>query len=79
MIETGLIGHWEKIYFPAPVQCMVDPSSRQAKLADVRNPVLVNLRGLFPAFLFLLFGFSLAFIALVAEWIKKTWKFTRYN
>lgn len=46
---------------------MVDPSSRQYKLADIRNPTLVNLRGLVPAFLFLLFGFILALVALLSN------------
>jgi len=79
-MEVGLIAHWEEIYLPKPVQCMVDPSSRQAKLADIRNPALVNLLGLAPAFLFLLFGFILALIALLAEWIKKLqlWKFINF-
>jgi len=77
MIETGLIDRWEKVYLPIPIQCLVDPSSRQAKLAEIRNPALVNLHGFVPAFLFLVFGFILAFIALSAEWVVKLqlWKF----
>ena len=67
MLETGLVDHWFEMYFPNPVQCMVDPSSRQAKLTDIRNPILVNLHGLVPAFLLLLFGFAIALMALLAE------------
>jgi len=76
MLETGLVDHWQKLYLPTPIQCMVDPSSRQAKLADIRNPALVDLNDLVPAFLFLLFGFILAFVALIIEWITKRdlWK-----
>ena len=76
MLETGLIDHWKEMYSSKPVQCMVDPSSRQAKLTDVRNPALVNLHGLIPAFIFLLFGFILASMALLTEWIAKLqlWK-----
>ncbi len=64
------------MYTPDPVQCMVDPSSRQAILADIRNPALVNLQGLVPAFLFLLFGFILASMALFTEWLTtlQLWK-----
>jgi len=69
MIQVGLIDYWQKIYLPQPTQCMVDLSSRQAKMADIRNPALVDLHSLIPAFLFLLFGLILAFIALLAEWI----------
>jgi len=50
---------------------MVDPSSSQSKLADIRNPALVNLHGLVPAFVFLVIGFILALMALLAEWMKK--------
>jgi len=71
MVETGLVDHWYEMYLPTPVQCMVDPSSRQAKLSDIRNPALVNLRGFVPAFLFLVFGFILASMALLTEWITK--------
>ena len=71
MMETGLVDYWKKIYLPTPIQCMVDPSSRQAKMTDIRHPALVDLHGLVPAFLFLLFGFTLAFIALLVEWIIK--------
>ena len=81
MMETGLVDHWQEMYLPTPIQCMVDPSSRQAKLADIRNPALVDLQGLVPTFLFLLFGFILAFIALLSEWIKKLklWKVVHNN
>ena len=56
---------------------MVDPSSLQAMLADIRNPALVNLQGLVPAFVFLFIGFIIASMALLAEWIKKLqiWKY----
>ena len=76
MVETGLVDHWYEMYLPKPVQCMIDPSSRQAKLADIRNPALVNLQGFVPAFLFLLFGFTIASVALSKEWITKLqlWK-----
>ena len=76
MVETGLVDHWFEMYLPNPVQCMVDPSSRQAKLSNIRNPALVNLHGLVPAFLYLLFGFILASIALFTEWVTilKLWK-----
>jgi len=79
MLETGLVDHWKAMYLPNPVQCMVDPSSRQAKLADIRNPALVNLKGLVPAFIFLLFGFLLASMALFTEWMTKLqiWKCIR--
>ncbi len=60
IIETGLADRWVDMYLLTPFQCMVDPSSRQAKLADIRNPALVFLLGLVPASLFLLFGFILA-------------------
>ena len=75
-MEAGLVGHWKEIHLPTPIQCMVDPSSRQAKMADIRNPALVDLQGLVPSFLFLLFGFILALVALIAEWIRnlKLWK-----
>jgi len=49
---------------------MVDPSSRQAKLTDIRNPILVNLHGLVPAFLLLLFGFAIALMALLTEFVS---------
>ena len=77
MMEAGLVEHWTELYLPVPIQCIVDPNSRQAKMADIRHPALVNLQGLVPAFLFLLFGFILAFIALLAEWINKLklWQF----
>jgi len=71
MMGAGLVDYWKKIYLPTPTQCMVDPSSRQAKMADIRHPALVELQGLVPAFLFLLFGFILALIALLVEWIIK--------
>ena len=76
MMGAGLVDYWKKIYLPTPIQCMVDPSSRQAKLADIRNPALVNLQGFVPAFLFLLFGFTIASVALSKEWITKLqlWK-----
>ena len=70
IIETGLADRWVEMYLLTPFQCMVDPSSRQAKLADIRNPALVFLRGLVPASLFLLFGFILALIVLLSEWIR---------
>jgi len=70
MLEAGLVDHWKEIYLPTPIQCMIDPSSRQAKLADIHNPTLVNLHGLAPAFSFLLCGFLLAFMALLAECIN---------
>ena len=80
MMEAGLVDHWKDIYLPKPVQCMVDPSSRQSKLADIRNPALVNLRGLFPAFVFLLIGVTLALTTRLVEWIKKLqlWQFMPY-
>lgn len=72
MMETGLVDYWHEMYFQKPMQCMVDPSSRRAKLADIRNPALVDLQRLVPAFLYLQFGFILAIIALSAEMgIKK--------
>lgn len=71
MMETGLVGYWKNMYLPRPYQCMVDPSSRQAMLDDIRNPALVDLHGLFPTFVFLFIGFFLALIALSGEWIKK--------
>jgi len=76
MMETGLVDHWKEMYLPTPIQCLRDPSSLQAKMADIRNPALVDLHGLVPAFLFLLFGFILAFLALIIEWITKRdlWK-----
>ena len=76
MMETGLVYHWQDIYAPKPVQCMVDPSSRQAKLADIQNPALVNLHGLVPAFLFLLFGYIIASVVLLTEWatMLQLWK-----
>ncbi len=76
MVEAGLVDHWFDMYLPKPVQCMIDPSSRQARMADIRNPALVNLRGLIPAFIFLLFGFILALVALLTEWIimAQLWK-----
>ena len=74
--EAGLVDHWYEMYLPKPVQCMVDPSSRQAKMANIKNPALVNLHGLAPAFLFLLFGFILASVAIFIEWIQmlQPWK-----
>lgn len=72
MLETGLVDHWIDTYFPRPHPCLVDRYSRQAKMAGVRDPSLVDLNRLVPAFLFLLFGLILAFLALLAEWIKKT-------
>jgi len=69
MLETGLVNYWVEMYLPKPVQCLVDRSSRQAILADIRNPALVNLHGLAPAFLFLLFGLILASMALLTEWM----------
>ena len=71
MMETGLVNHWEDIYLPKPIQCMTDPSSRQAIMADIRNPALVDLVGLVPAFAFLLIGCIFAFVVLLTEWIRK--------
>jgi len=48
---------------------MVDPSSRQAILADIRHPAT--------AFLFLLLGFILASMALLTEWMT-TLQFSKY-
>lgn len=70
MIETGLVDFWKNIYLPKPYHCMIDLSSRRAMLDDIRNPALVDLYGLFPAFVFLLFGLLLALVALLGEWIK---------
>jgi len=76
MLETGHVEHWKAMYTPNPMQCMVDPSSRQAKLSDIRNPALVNLHGLVPAVIFLIFGFILASITLFIEWMitLQIWK-----
>ncbi len=71
MMATGLLGHWKDVYVQSPTQCLIDPSSRQAILAGIRNPALVDLHALRPAFLFLLFGFVLAIMVLLAEWINK--------
>jgi len=77
MVEAGLIGHWKNKYLPKPYQCLLDPASLQAKMTDIRYPDLVDLHGLFPAFVFLLGGFVLALLALLAERITKLklWKF----
>ena len=76
MMVTGFVGHWKDIYLPKPIQCMTDLNSRQAMLADLRNPALVNLHGLVLAFLFLSFGFIIVLMVLFTEWIIKLkfWK-----
>jgi len=81
MIQTGLIDHWKSdIYLPKPIKCMLNPSSRQAKLAEIRHPALVNLHGLFSAFVFLFSGFVIALMVLLAEWMKKLhiWKYLTF-
>ena len=71
MIETGLVDHWREFYLPKPVQCMVDPTSRQAMMADIANPTFVDLKGLVSAFTCLLFGIIIALVAFLREWIQK--------
>lgn len=77
MMATGLVDHWADVYVPRPTQCLVDPNSLQAIMADIRNPALVGLPGLVPAFLFLLFGCILSAMVLLAELITKLklWRF----
>ena len=71
MMVTGFVGHWKDIYLPKPIQCMTDLNSRQAMLADIRNPTLVDLDGLVPAFEFLFIGLLIASLVLLGEWVKK--------
>ena len=70
MMETGLVDHWMETFLPKPSQCLVDSSSRQAMLDDIRNPALVDLDGLVSAFVCLLFGSILSFIVFLTECVK---------
>ena len=71
MMETGLVDHWMETFLPKPSQCLVDSSSRQAMMNDIRNPALVDLVGLVSAFVCLLFGSIVSFIVFLAECVKK--------
>lgn len=76
-MATGLVHHWEDVYVPRPTQCLMDPNSLQAIMADIRDPALVDLPGLVPSFLFLIFGCILSAMVLLAELINKAklWQF----
>lgn len=62
---------WIDRFSPKPYQCLVDQSSRQEIMADIRNPTFVNLKSLYSAFLYLFLGFIFSFLVFLIEWIRK--------
>jgi len=69
-METGLVDHWMKIFLPKPSQCLVDSSSRQTMLDDIRNPALVDFEGLVSSFVCLLLGSIVSFVVFLTECVK---------
>ena len=74
MHGAGLVNLWLNRFRPMPSQCMTDPTDRKEIMAQIRNPSLVNLKILYSAFLYLILGFTLSFIALSIEWVRKLYE-----
>ena len=73
-MQTGIIDHWDEWFRPMPPQCLDKMKSvykpQNSKTLKMKNhPPALSLKNLTGAFIVLLFGFSLSFLAFLCEQI----------
>lgn len=73
-MQTGIIDHWDLWFRPMPLQCQgniksVDKPKSSKTLKMKNRPPALSLKNLTGAFIVLLIGFSLSFLAFLCEQI----------
>jgi hypothetical protein len=74
LMQTGIIDHWDLWFRPMPLQCLSNIKNvykpKNSKTSKMKNrPPALSLKNLTGAFIVLLFGFSLSFLAFLCEQI----------
>ncbi len=73
-MQTGIIDYWDLWFRPMPLQCLSNIKNvykpKNSKTSKMKNrPPALSLKNLTGAFIVLLFGFSLSFLAFLGEQI----------
>jgi hypothetical protein len=67
LLQTGIIDHWDSWFRPMPRQCMANVKKGYKKRESEHRPI--SLKNLTGAFIILLIGFSVSFLAFLVEQI----------
>lgn len=74
LMQTGIIDHWDSRFRPMPGKCMgnirnAHTTETSATLKQKNHPPSLSLKNLTGAFVVLLVGFSISFLAFLCEQI----------